>query len=101
MATALQAPTTGAYTSGDITLSAGTSIVFSITGTHNGAPVEVRKKDSQGAYWVITERTLNENVEGTISGAQRLIVVNNASSTAWTLQVYKPPSGIASGIDQD
>lgn len=103
MATALVAPTTAPYTSGDITLSAGSTVVFSITGTHNGAPVEVRKKDSQGAYWVITERAADPDLteNASLDGSFRLIAVSNPTATAMTLQIYKPPSGIASGIDQD
>jgi hypothetical protein len=102
MATIVVAPTVAPYTSGDITLGAGSTIVFSITGTHNGAPIEVRKKDSQNAYWVISELALPSEInQATMSGAQRLITISNPTATAMTLQVYKPPSGVASGIDQD
>ena len=102
MATALTAPTVAAYTSGDISVGAGLSVVFSVTGTHNGAPIEIRKKDSQGAYWVMIEAVAGDNLEqSTISGAQRMMTITNPSVTAFTIQVYKPPSGIASGIDQD
>jgi hypothetical protein len=103
MATQLVAPTVAPYTSGDITLSAGTAIVFSITGTHIGDPVVVKKKDSQGAYWQITETAVDpsQSRTGEVKNGTRIITINNPSSTAMTLQVYKPPSGVASGIDQD
>lgn len=102
MATIVTAPTVAPYTSGDIALGAGSTIVFSITGTHVGAPIEVRKKDSQNAYWVISELGLPSEIsQSTMSGAQRLITISNPTATSMTLQVYKPPSGVASGIDQD
>jgi hypothetical protein len=103
MATALTIPTTSPYTSGDITLSAGSTIVFSITGVHTGGNIEVRKKDSQGAYWVISEMAANPDLvkTGVISGAVRVVSVSNPSATAMTIQVFKPQSGSASGIDQD
>ena len=103
MATALVAPTVAPYTSGDITLAAGSTVVFSVTGTHIGDPVVVLKKDSQNAYWPITETAVDPSQTriGTVKDGTRLITVSNPSATAFTLQVYKPPSGIASGIDQD
>lgn len=103
MATELTEPTQNAYLSPDITLAAGTSIVFSVTGRHTGAPIEIRKKDSSGSYWTIVERSAvpNETQNGTIDGVARVIVVNNPSQTAMTLQVFKPGSGTDSGIDQD
>jgi hypothetical protein len=103
MATAIVAPTVAPYTSGDITLSAGSTIVFSVTGTHVGDPVVVRKKDSQGAYWTIVETAVDPSQSrlGEVKNGTRIITVSNPSATAMTLQVYKPPSGIASGIDQD
>jgi hypothetical protein len=102
MATALTIPTVNAYTSADITLSAGTTIVFSITGTHNGAPVVVRKKDSQNAYWPIVEKSSVNGLRIAESeDLMRIISVNNPSATTMTLQVFKPESSTASGIDQD
>jgi hypothetical protein len=102
MATALTIPTVDAYTSGDITLAAGTTIVFSITGTHNGDPVVVRKKDSQNAYWPIVEKSSVNGLRVAESeDFMRIISISNPSSTAMTLQIFKPASGIASGIDQD
>ena len=102
MAIPLTVPTVGPYLSADITLSAGSSIVFSVTGTHIGDPIEIRKKDSQNAYWVISELALSGQVNSSsFNNSQRVMTLSNPSVTAITLQVYKPPSGIASGIDQD
>jgi hypothetical protein len=102
MATPLTAPTVAPYLSADITLSAGSSIIFSVTGTHVGEPIEIRKKDSQNAYWVISELALPSQVNSSsFNNSQRVMTLSNPSATAITLQVYKPPSGIASGVDQD
>ena len=102
MATALTAPIVGDYTSGDITLSPGTTIAFSITGSSPNVAMEIRKKDSQGAYWIISELVFPGNVNKSITqNSQRVITINNSTATAMTLQVYKPPTLVASGVDQD
>jgi hypothetical protein len=102
MATALITAKTAAETSVDVTVSAGATVAFSVVGKHNGAPIEIRKKDSTGAYWLLTEETLpGETKEATLTNSIRMRSVSNNTSTAMTVQVFKPASGVASGVDQD
>jgi len=94
--------TTAEATSSDITLAAGSTAIFSLTGAHNGANIEIRKKDADSAYWLITEEVLPGQVmEATLSQRARVRTIINNSGSSITLQVYKPASGTASGVDQD
>jgi hypothetical protein len=94
--------TTSAATSSDITVSAGTTVIFSVTGTHVGPNIEIRKKDSDGAYWLMTEEgEPGRVIEATLTNAYRMRSIANNSSSSITLQIYKPASGVASGVDQD
>jgi hypothetical protein len=94
--------TTSAATSADISVSAGTTVVFSLAGTHVGADIEIRKKDSDGAYWLVTEETIPGQVKmATLSQGIRVRSFTNNTGSTITLQVYKPVSGVASGVDQD
>jgi len=89
-------------TSSDITVSAGTTVVFSLTGSHTGANIEIRKKDSDNAYWLMTEDNGDGRVrEAVLNNAIRVRSIANDSSSSLTLQVFKPASGVASGVDQD
>ena len=92
---------TSAQTSADIVISAATS--FSLDGSLDGGDaVEIRKKAASGTYAVMTQRTgYGITIESVLTNTARNIVISPPDSGSITVQVYKPASAVACGVDQD
>lgn len=103
MATAVITSQTAAVTSSDITLSAGSTIYFSIIGDIGaGEFIVINKKRSDDTYRIITEeRADGRQVDGILSAEITGRGVTNNTATAMTLQLVKPLTASACGVDQD
>lgn len=96
------AATQEADTSSDIVITAGKTAVFSLVGSQVGDAIEIKKKDSTGAYWLMSEEVLPGSIKtAIITNTIRVRSITNNSISSITVQVFKPASGVASGVDQD
>lgn len=103
MTTALIAATTSASTSSDVVISAGTTVLFTLIGVLDGNDyIAIEKKDSAGAYRMISEEFANGKIrESSINNSYACRTISNNTSSTITVRVVKPASTIATGVDQD
>jgi hypothetical protein len=103
MATAIITSKTAAETTADITLSAGSTLYFSVIGAIGpGEFIVINKKRSDGTYRIISEeRPDGKIVDGILSSEITGRGVTNSTATSITLQIVKLDTVAACGIDQD
>jgi hypothetical protein len=103
MATAIITSKTAAETTADITLSVGSTLYFSVIGDIGaGEFIVINKKRSDGTYRIISEeRPDGKVIDGILSSEITGRGVTNSTGTAITLQIVKPATVAACGIDQD
>lgn len=99
---ALISPTTSASTSADITLAAGSTMSFVLVGQlDNNDIVLINVKNSDSTYSILQCLASDgkTTLESTIHNGVRSRTIANSGDNAMTLQVVKPASTVASGID--
>jgi hypothetical protein len=93
---------TTTVTSADLTIT--TPTVFTLVGNLNNENsfVEIRKKNSNGTYKLISQVSQDgqNSVESVLSNKVRTITIVPPSAGI-TIQVYKPTSTSAVGVDKD